>query len=95
MLDAQRLDEAETYLLRSAALFPDGPDIQYQLGLLRYRQQRDRAAEKHLRRADGSDARAHRLLVTVLERQGRAREAKAHRREAERLDPERVRPPSN
>lgn len=88
MLDAQRLDEAEDYLLRSAAIDPGGPDIQYQLGVLRFRQARYELAKRHLARAESTDPRANRLLAEVLRRQGRAGAARRLERRARALDPE-------
>ena len=52
-----------------AKLHADGPDIQYQLGVLRFRQQRYELARRHLLRADAADVRARRLLAEVLRRQ--------------------------
>lgn len=88
MLDSHRLGEAETYLERSAALNPNGPDIQFQLAVLRFRQERYAQALQHLARAERTDPRVHQLLSEIQRRSGRLQNAKRAALRARALDPE-------
>jgi tetratricopeptide (TPR) repeat protein len=90
MLQRERYDEAEPYLLQAAEFSADNADLQFHLAVLRFQQHRYPEAEQHLERMlelDDTDFRAPRLMALVLRRQGRMKEARAHWLEAIRLHP--------
>jgi tetratricopeptide (TPR) repeat protein len=89
MLHQGRRAEAERYLVRAEAVFPDSAELQLRLALLRAEAGRLAEAEAHARRAvalQAQDPRGHRMLARVLQLQGRALEAQRHRLRARRLE---------
>ncbi len=90
MLSRARPDEAEAFLVRAESIQPDHADLQYNLAVLRVRQERMAEAEVHLRHMialKDEDFRGHMLLASVLKHMGRKDEARRHRRRADELDP--------
>ena len=90
MLIHARPVEAETYLTHAETIQAEHPDLQYNLAVLRVRQDRMEEAEVHLRRMlvlEEEDFRGHMLLASVLRHMGRQDEARVHRRRAHELDP--------
>ena len=91
MLQQERYDEAEPYLLRAASFNADSPDLQFHLAVLRFHQRRLADSEEHLKRMlelDETDFRGHRMMALVLRRQGRMEESRKYRLEGLRLNPD-------
>ncbi len=90
MIEEQRYDEAEVYLLRALELNPNYADLEFHLAVLRLGQGRGPAAERHLRRVlqlAESNVRAHLMLAELLEETGHREEAVQHRKRAVEIDP--------
>ncbi len=89
-----RLQEADDYLARAAAIPHESADLHFHLAALRMKQDRPEDAEHHLRRMlalDPTDFRGHRLLAQLLRARGDKQAANHHARESVRLDPGRKR----
>ncbi len=88
LLERGRTDEAEQFLRRAEALFPDSAQLQLQLALLRWERGRLGEAEQHLRHAVSlapRDAQVHAFLARVLEERGQTDAARRHRAKARQL----------
>lgn len=92
MLTAERLDEAELYLLRAEAARPESADLQLHLAVLREAQGRPEEALQHLAtmgRLAPDDHRGYVVLARILDAEGRKAEAWRARLRARALNPDR------
>jgi len=90
MLNRDRLEEAEQYLLRAQAAESENADFQFHMAVLRYEQARYEEARVHLRKmisAEPTDHRSHRLLASVYRALGKPGLARLHAGRAFQLNP--------
>jgi len=91
MLNQDRPDEAEPYLLRALAADESNADLQFHMAVLRYKQGRGAESEAHLARMfalEPRDHRGHRLLARIHREAGRLEEARREAGIAAELDPD-------
>jgi tetratricopeptide (TPR) repeat protein len=91
MLNADRIEEAERYLDRASAIGTASADLQFQLGVLRYKQERLADAEAHLLEMvelEPTDHRGHKLLARIYREMGRGRDSLRSSQRAYQLNPD-------